>query len=341
MDFGVIFQLKAKRYWWVDVILYFVVSLFIATILCYFIFLIKNNIQKKTIDEITLSLETVGTEQQKEQEKEVMYYQKKIADFAALFKNHEFASNVFAFMEKQTMGNIWFNQFALDRKGSQVQLFGESNDMEDLSIQISSLERNEYVKNVTGLNSILGDFGKINFTFLLSLEPKIFTYLPEMNPESELVPNSLPEIQTEDGQEAGVRSNQKLITVFDVVSDPEIQGKVDQTNYAITLDFPFGTDISNLNTFIVVSPEATVSPGSGAPQNFTNPVIYTVTAQDGSTQNYTVNANILPKEGGSETESGSGVFAVIALTAAILLAVFGIIFFSIRNIKKKNSTQIE
>ena len=40
MDFSVIFQLRTKKFWWMDVIFYFVIYLLIATVLCYFIFLI-------------------------------------------------------------------------------------------------------------------------------------------------------------------------------------------------------------------------------------------------------------------------------------------------------------
>ena len=111
MDFSVIFQLRTKKFWWMDVIFYFVISLLVATILCYLIFLTKNILQKEDIKTET-KLQTVGTET-KNKKKDVITYRKKIADFSRLFKNHEFASNVFAFMQRQTMPNIWFKQFPL------------------------------------------------------------------------------------------------------------------------------------------------------------------------------------------------------------------------------------
>jgi hypothetical protein len=122
MDFSIIFQLRNKKFWWLDVIFYFVISLLVATVLCYFIFIIKNGILKKDIENQVVALQTVGTSQQKDYEKEVILYQRKINDFTKLFKNHEFASNVFVFMEHQTEPDVWFKQFNLDKDGAQVQL---------------------------------------------------------------------------------------------------------------------------------------------------------------------------------------------------------------------------
>lgn len=132
MDFSVIFQLRTKKFWWMDVIFYFAVSLLIATVLCYLIFLVKDGMIKSQISEETSALHMVGTDEQKQHETEVIRYQKKIGDFSMLLKNHEFASNVFAFMQAQTMPNVWFDQFNLDEKNNAVQLSGESDDVDSL-----------------------------------------------------------------------------------------------------------------------------------------------------------------------------------------------------------------
>ena len=116
MDFSVIFQLRTKKFWWMDVIFYFVISLLVATILCYLIFLTKNIWQRHDIKTELTKLQLVGTESQKQEESTVITYQKKIVDFTGLLNNHEFASNAFAFMQTETMPNIWFKQFSLDEK---------------------------------------------------------------------------------------------------------------------------------------------------------------------------------------------------------------------------------
>ncbi|UXX79141.1 Ig-like domain-containing protein [Reichenbachiella carrageenanivorans] len=59
---------------------------------------------------------------------------------------------------------------------------------------------------------------------------------------------------------------------------------IDKTNFTITAETTFGTDNTALSPVITVSDYATISPESGTPVDFTNPVSYTVTAQDMSTQ---------------------------------------------------------
>jgi hypothetical protein len=102
-------------------------------------------------------------------------------------------------MEKETLPNIWFRQFDLDEKNRQVQLSGESEDMEAFSRQLANLENNEYVKSVGSLNSALGEFAKTEFNFSLALDSKIFSYASRP-------PRPLTEIQTNEISESEVAS---------------------------------------------------------------------------------------------------------------------------------------
>jgi hypothetical protein len=79
----------------------------------------------------------------------------------------------------------------------------------------------------------------------------------------------------------------KAITGFRFTS-PEAEGSINEGAKSINVPVPYGTNPMNLTPMITVSDDATVSPGSGQAQDFTNPVTYTVTAQDGSTVTYTV-----------------------------------------------------
>jgi flagellar basal body-associated protein FliL len=345
MDFSVIFQLRTKKFWWMDVIFYFVMSLLIATVLCYLIFLTKNNFQREDIKKEDAALQTVGTEQQKEYEREVISYQKKISDFANLLKNHEFASNVFVFMEAQTMPNIWFKQFNLDERNNGVQLSGESDDMDAFSRQVATFEKNQYVKSVAALNSSLGGTARLGFNINLTLDQSIFGYIyntssiSQANASSGQLPVQQGQTAPASGQQAlQTPSSEKLIASFHLLLTPEVAGVLDQTKYTIALTVPYGTDVKNLTSSIVISPGATVSPASNVSQDFTSPIIYTVTAQDGSTQDYTVRAIVAAPLATSEKPSQSGfITLIIVIVAGIIIAAAVVIFFFLR---KKREQQI-
>lgn len=68
-------------------------------------------------------------------------------------------------------------------------------------------------------------------------------------------------------------------------------GVIDQVNGTITMELPAGTDTTFAPT-IQVSDFATVTPASGETQDFSKPVIYKVTAQNGSTNTYTVTVTV-------------------------------------------------
>ena len=75
------------------------------------------------------------------------------------------------------------------------------------------------------------------------------------------------------------KSSEKEILSFKFVS-PNVEASIEDKN--IVAMVPSGTDVTNLVPVISVSDKATVNPASGMPQDFTQPVSYTVTAEDGS-----------------------------------------------------------
>ncbi|MBN1314356.1 MAG: putative Ig domain-containing protein [Anaerolineales bacterium] len=83
----------------------------------------------------------------------------------------------------------------------------------------------------------------------------------------------------------GAASSEKAIITFTIPTGTTVINEAAKT---ITVTVPFGTAVTALIPTITVSPNATVSPLSGVAQDFTNPVTYTVTAEDSSTQNYLV-----------------------------------------------------
>ncbi len=95
------------------------------------------------------------------------------------------------------------------------------------------------------------------------------------------------------------KSSEKKITSFVFKADnnealtTDTPASIDEESKTIgTTGLPFTTDVSKLQPSIVISEKAIITPNSDVSQDFTDAVVYTVTAEDGSETNYTVTANV-------------------------------------------------
>jgi len=85
-----------------------------------------------------------------------------------------------------------------------------------------------------------------------------------------------------------VLSSAKQITAFNFTSiTPSVTGVINETNHTISLTVPYNTDITNIIPTVAISSGASINPNNVA-QNFNSSITYTVTAEDGTTQNYIV-----------------------------------------------------
>lgn len=90
------------------------------------------------------------------------------------------------------------------------------------------------------------------------------------------------------------KSSEKQIVEFTIGAfGPNSNGKIDEATKTISFEVPSGTDVTKLVPIIKISPYASISPAVGVAQDFTNPVTYTVIAEDGSKQVYTVKVVVL------------------------------------------------
>jgi len=89
-------------------------------------------------------------------------------------------------------------------------------------------------------------------------------------------------------------NNQTDIESFSLAKS-EGPARIDKLSYRVLLEVPYGSDVSALVPAITISAGATIDPGSGFPVDFSNPVTYLVTAEDGVTrQDWTVTVSVLP-----------------------------------------------
>ena len=101
------------------------------------------------------------------------------------------------------------------------------------------------------------------------------------------------------------------ITAFSF-ANPAVSGTVNSSDHTVTVIVPYGTNVSSLSPSITVSPAATINPISGAAQNFSEDVTYTVTAENGSTQSWTITVLIR-----TATPAGIGFNAATSMLTGI------------------------
>lgn len=82
-------------------------------------------------------------------------------------------------------------------------------------------------------------------------------------------------------------SEGKEIVWFKIVN-PAVTAVIDTINKKITLTVPTGTAVTALSTEISLAAGHAISPASGASQDFTNPVVYTVKRPDNTSTAWTV-----------------------------------------------------
>lgn len=95
------------------------------------------------------------------------------------------------------------------------------------------------------------------------------------------------------GGDNPANSNSKTLTAFSIIT-PSSAGVIDETSKTVSITVPHGTDMSNLVADFSTTGEATTVNGVEqvnriTANNFTNPVIYTITAENGTSADYTVN----------------------------------------------------
>ncbi|MBA3464842.1 MAG: Ig-like domain-containing protein [Deltaproteobacteria bacterium] len=113
-------------------------------------------------------------------------------------------------------------------------------------------------------------------------------------------------------------STAKDITQFSILG---VDGAIAGTSISLTL--PFGTSLASL-TPTIAHTGASISPLSGVAQSFAAPVMYTVTAADGSMKTYTVVVSVAPSNAKDITQfTINGVAGAITGTSITLTLPFG------------------
>jgi len=110
-------------------------------------------------------------------------------------------------------------------------------------------------------------------------------------------------------------SSAKAITAFSFVS-PAAIGTITESTHSIAITVPSGTNVKALIPAITHT-GASINPASGVAQDFTNPVTYTVTAEDASMQDYTITVTVDASPSASDTWTRKADFGGTARHASV------------------------
>lgn len=177
MDSELLKLIKNKESLVANIAFYILCSLLVVFVLSYFILAFKANIQAEEINELD-NMIAEGEGQQKAFEDKVLEYRRKINDYALVIGNHKISSEVFDFIEKRTLSNVWFSTFDMSQYTNEIRLTGETENLESLSQQVQVFEKSQdYINNINVLDSQVQGPSKVRFTMALSLNPNNFTYI--------------------------------------------------------------------------------------------------------------------------------------------------------------------
>ncbi len=141
---------------------------------CYFGMRIKTSSIKSQIEETKVNVAKIKIEGDKETERQVLGYQKKINDFSELFKEHKVVSYFLELLRDSTHLKVSFSTLTLNTETAQVILGGETESFKTLGEQILYLKGSEFIKGLGLSNLALGKEGDVKFNISLSLDPEIF-----------------------------------------------------------------------------------------------------------------------------------------------------------------------
>lgn len=197
-----------------------------------------------------------------------------------------------------TNGNIQIHDLYVEASATQ------SNAAEILSFKIPGQTGNETINSAAGTIAINVPMG----TPLTSIVPQNVVLSPQatINPSATTAQNFTTPfnyiVTAQDGTTTKnwtvtvtqVASTAKEIIAFKLSNNQLGDAVIDNPNGTIIVYMPTGSDVSNVvPVALTISANATVNPNASTAQNFTTPVVYTVTAQDNSTKTFTVNVSLV------------------------------------------------
>ena len=161
----------------VNILFYILILALIVMAIGYFYLI---NLEKNTQDNLT-ELEKILTEEkierEKQLEKEIFTYQKKIKDFSVLLDSHQTFHGLFEFLEKNCHPKVWFSSFSIEAENHELMLAGQAENFQSIEQQIIIFkDSTDNILNVELSEISIQEEGAIGFSLKLSLNSELFDF---------------------------------------------------------------------------------------------------------------------------------------------------------------------
>ena len=151
----------------------------------------------------------------------------------------------------------------------------------------------ESTKRITAVVPATADVSKLIPSISVSLKAKV---LPDSGKVQDFTNEVTYSVTAEDGTKMDYKvmvsrtkfSGKDILTFTFADFSPVVVAKIDTTTKIITATVPATADLTKLKPTVVVSDRATLIPASGTQTDFTQPVTYSVTSENGLKSDYKV-----------------------------------------------------
>jgi hypothetical protein len=147
----------------------------LATLLSYGIFTQLTKNSETILKEKERLFEANKTPEILTLEKNITNYGDKIDTFSVLISNHKLGSQFFSFLKRITHPNVFYQGIDLDIKNNKVTLSGQTESFRTLGQQMSVLGNEEMVSDAQLSDININKEGRIEFSVVISLNPKVFS----------------------------------------------------------------------------------------------------------------------------------------------------------------------
>ena len=109
-----------------------------------------------------------------QRQQEYVSFYSQVANLKSILEKRSFTANIFTFLEKNTINQVYFSEADMDMKKGELKINGLATTLNDISQQIAVMENDK--KNIKGiiLNEVSFQDGKVNFSLSITFSESFF-----------------------------------------------------------------------------------------------------------------------------------------------------------------------